>query len=74
MLKKEGTSCFDDILSAVSVTKVPEPEKKLVQEVKTICNLLAVNPATNAAGERSFSSARPLSEDVVKIQDGRRKV
>ena len=51
-------SCFDGIPSAV--TKVPEPEKKLVSEVQTICWLLAVNPATNAAGERSFSSARPL--------------
>ena len=45
-------SCFDDILSAV--TKVPEPDKKLVQEVQTIYWLLAVNAATYAAGERSF--------------------
>ena len=45
-------SCFDDILLAV--TKVPEPEKKLVQEVQTIYWLLAVNAATYAAGERSF--------------------
>ena len=45
-------SCFDDILSMV--TKVPEPEKKLVQEVQTIYWLLAVNAATYAAGERSF--------------------
>ena len=41
-------SCFDDILSAV--TKVPEPEKKLVQEVQTIYWLLVVNAATYAAG------------------------
>lgn len=58
VMLKEEISCFDDILSAV--TNVPEPEKKLVQEVQTICKLLAVNPATSAAGERSFSSARRL--------------
>ena len=51
-------SCFDDILSAA--TKVPEPGKKLVLEVQTICWLLAVNPAINNAGNRSFSSTEPL--------------
>ena len=50
------------ILSLVSaVTSVPEPEKKLVYEVQTICWLLAVNPSTNTAGKRSFPSARPLN-------------
>ena len=44
------------------------------KQVQTICKLLAVNPAANAAGERSFSSARPQSEDLAKIPDGRRKV
>lgn len=52
---------FDDILLAV--TKVSEPEKKLIQEVQTICKLLAVNAATYAAGERSFLTC-PASEDV----------
>ena len=50
--------CLNDILSAV--TKAPEPEKKLVLEVQTICWPLAVSPAINAAGERSFSPAQPL--------------
>ena len=58
MLKEEKISCFDEILLAVS--QFPEPEKKLIQEVQTVCKLLAVNPATSAAGERSFSSARRL--------------
>ena len=58
MLKEEKISCFDEILLAVS--KFPEPEKKLIQEVQTVCKLLAVNPATSAAGERSFSSARRM--------------
>ena len=58
VMLKEKVSCFDEILLAVS--KFPEPEKKLIQEVQNICKLLTVNPATSAAGERSFSSARRL--------------
>ena len=54
VMLKEKISCFDGILLAVS--KSPEPEKKLIQEVQTICKLPAVNPATSAAGECSFSS------------------
>ena len=42
------------------MSKFPEPEKKLTQEAQTICKLPVVNPATSAAGERSFSSARRL--------------
>ena len=68
MLQEEPRSCFDEILLAVS--KFPEPEKKLIQEVQTICKLLAVNPITSAAGEGSFSSVRTASEDVASIQDG----
>ena len=33
MLKEEKISCFDEILLAV--LKIPEPEKKLIQEVQT---------------------------------------
>ena len=42
------------------MSKFPKPEEKLIQEAQTICKLPAVNPATSAAGERSFSSARRL--------------
>ena len=38
MLNEEKTSCFDEILLAVS--KFPEPEQ-------IICKLLPVNPATS---------------------------
>ena len=68
VMLKEKISCFDGILLAVS--KSPQPEKKLIQEVQTICKLPAVNPATSAAGECSFSSQCTESEDVVSIQDG----
>ena len=67
-VKGEDILFFDEILLAVS--NFPEPEKKLIQEVQTICKLPAVNPATSAAGERSFSSQCTASEDVVFIQDG----
>ena len=68
MLKEEKISCFNEILLAV--LKFPEPEKRLIQEVQTICKLLAVNPITSDAGEGSFSSvSRKASEDVASIQD-----
>ena len=54
----------------LAVLKFSEPEKKLIQEIQTICKLLAVNPITSAAGEDSFSSVRTASEDVASIQDG----
>ncbi len=65
MLRKEEIPCFDDILSAVACVAVGDDKgsrtrKKLVQEVQTICTPLAVVPATRAAGECSFSSARRL--------------
>ena len=68
VMLKEKISCLDEILLVVS--KSPEPEKKLIQEVQTICKPSAVNPATSAAGEWSFSSQCTASEDVVSIQDG----
>ena len=42
------------------MSKFPKPEEKLIQEAQTICKLPPVNPATSAAGERSFSSAQHL--------------
>ena len=40
--------------------KLSETAKCMISEIITICKLLLVNPATSAAGERSFSSARRL--------------
>ena len=53
-------SFLEVMLILLAVSKSPEPEKRLIQEVQNICKLHAVNPATSAAGERSFSSARRL--------------
>ena len=70
MLKEEKISCFNEILLAV--LKFPEPEKRLIQEVQTICKLLAVNPVTSAAGRRSLSSARRLKTSLrSKMRDER---
>ena len=68
VMLNEKISCSDEVLLAVS--KFPEPEKKLIQEVQTICKLPAVNPATSPAGERSFSSQCTASEDVVPSKMG----
>ena len=65
MLNEEKTSCFDEILLAVS--KFPEPEQN-------ICKLLAVNPATGAKYWRAFILICEASEGVASIQDGSRKV
>ena len=48
--------CFDDILCEVK--KLSKAERSLVNEATTLCKLLAVNPATSASCERSFSAAR----------------
>ena len=52
---KEKISCFDEI--QLSVSKFPEPEKKLHcnSGAQTICM-----PGTSAAGKRAFSSAQRL--------------
>ena len=56
---KDGEfTCFDDILAKIK--QLSEAEKCMITEIITLCKLLLVNPATSAAGERSFSSARRL--------------
>ena len=58
VLMKDGEfTCFDDILAKIK--QLSEAEK-CITEIITLCKLLLVNPATSAAGERSFSSARRL--------------
>ena len=56
---KDGEfTCFDDILAKIK--QLSEAEKCMITEIITLCKLLLVNPATSAAGERSFSSSRRL--------------
>ena len=56
---KDGEfSCFDDILAKIK--QLSEAEKCMITEIITLCKLSLVNPATSAAGERSFSSAQRL--------------
>ena len=50
--------CFDDII--VKIKELLTPERKMINEDITVCKLILVNPATSAAGERSFSTARGL--------------
>ena len=56
---KDGEfTCLDDILAKIK--QFSEAEKCMISEIITICKLLLANPATSAAGERSFSSALRL--------------
>ena len=53
---KDGEfTCLDDVLPRIK--QLSETEKCMINEIITICKLLLVNPATSAAGKRSFSSA-----------------
>ena len=52
LLKDGDCFCFDDII--VKIKELPSPERKMIKEVITLCKLILVNPATSAAGERTF--------------------
>ena len=58
LLKDGDYFCFDNI--RVKIKELPNPEREMIKEVITLCKLILVNPATSAAGERSFSTARRL--------------
>ena len=58
LLKDGDYFCFDDI--TVKIKELLNPEREMIKEVITLCKLILVNPATSAAGERSFSTARRL--------------
>ena len=59
MLLKDGNFlCLDDIIDKLK--ELLTPERKIINEVITVCKLILVDPATTAAGERSFSTARRL--------------
>ena len=58
LLKDGDYFCFDDII--VKIKELHNPEREMIKEVITLCKLILVNPATSAAGERSFQTARRL--------------
>lgn len=58
MLPNETYACFRDIYSAY--IQLSLGNKCLVSEVEVLMRLILVNPATDAVGERSFSTARRL--------------
>ena len=58
LLKDGDFLCLDDII--VKIKELLTPEQKMINEVIMVCKLILVDPATSAAGERSFSTARRL--------------
>ena len=60
LLKGGDYFCFDDIITIVKIKEQPNPEREMIEEVITVCKLILENPATSAAGERSFSTALRL--------------
>ena len=57
---------FEDII--VKIKELSNPEREMIKEVITLCKLILVNPATSAAGERSFSTAQRLKNMAPCIQ------
>ena len=54
LLKDGDYFCFDDVI--VKIKELPNPEREMIKVI-TLCQLILVNPATSAAGERSLSTA-----------------
>ncbi|KAJ8024350.1 Zinc finger MYM-type protein 1 [Holothuria leucospilota] len=55
MMPREEYTCFEDVYRAYR--KVDSANKLLVSEAEILLKLILVCPATNAVGERSFSTA-----------------
>ena len=49
LLKDGDYFCFEK-----KIKELPNPQREMIKEVITLCKLIVVNPATSAAGERSF--------------------
>ena len=58
--------CFDDII--VKIRELPNPEREMTKEVITLCKLILVNPATSAAGKRTFFDC-PEAENMVPFKN-----
>ena len=51
MLRDENIVCFDYLLE--QMRSIPNEKRKVIENVSTICKLLAVNPATSGTAERT---------------------
>ena len=72
LLLKEGDFlCFYDIV--VKIKELPTPERKMINEVISVCKLLLVNPATSASGERSFFHC-PKIENMASLHNDTRAI
>ena len=69
LLKDGDFLCLDDII--VKIEELLTPERKMINDVITVCKLILVDPATSAAGdhERSFSTARRLTENMASFNN-----
>ena len=68
MLLKDGDFlCLDDII--VKIKELLTAERKMINEVITVCKLILVDPATSAAGERLFSTARETRPRLTMTQE-----
>ena len=56
LMKNKQIEHFYDLLAEMKVLE--NPEKKLLVNICMICKILAVNPASSASAERTFSLAR----------------
>ena len=50
LLKHGDFSCLEDII--VKIKELLTPERKMINDVITVCKLMLVDSATSAAGER----------------------
>ena len=53
LLKDGDFFCLDDII--VKIEELLTPERKMINEVISVCKLIPVDPATSAAGVRSIA-------------------
>ena len=60
---------LDDII--VKIKELLTPERKMINEVITVCKLILVDPATSAAGERSFFDCPEIQNVALFNNDSR---
>ena len=68
VLLKDGDFLYlDDII--VKIKELLTAEQKMINEVITVCKLILVGPATSAAGERLFSTARSRIKNMASFKN-----